>query len=257
MSQTLSRLRALTDEEANKLHPGDMHYRAYVGPPEQYDLMGATQFGLLCSLGLREWHRVLDFGCGSLRVGRLLIPFLRQGCYYGIDPSKWLIDDAISHHVTEALVALKKPTFLHHADFNAARAGDSFDFIVAQSIFSHAGPDILETILKGFRHAMSADGLAVVTAIHPGPSIVERPGTGWTYPECITYRPEDFTTIIAQAGLFERRIPWFHPRQTWHVLAKRPERLPPARHDHLLAGAILNVPDWAESLSAQQIPEPD
>ena len=70
MSQTLSRLRALSDAESNKLHPGDMHYRAYVGPPEQYDLMGATQFNLLCSLGLREWHRVLDFrlrgiACGS------------------------------------------------------------------------------------------------------------------------------------------------------------------------------------------------
>ena len=249
MSQVLARLRALSDAESDKLNAGDMHYRAFVGPPEQYDLMGATQFGLLCSLGLREWHRVLDFGCGSLRLGRLLIPFLRKGCYYGIEPNAWLIEDAINNHVTEALVVLKKPTFFGNADFNAAQAGDCFDFIVAQSIFSHAGPDLLEIALRGFRQAISEDGLAIVTAIHPGPSAVECPGLGWSYPECITYRPEDFAAAVSAAGLFERRIPWFHPRQTWHVLARTPSRLPPAHHDRVLAGAILNVPEWADSLS--------
>ncbi len=39
------------------LQPGDLNYRAYVGPPDQYDFMGATQFRLLTSLGLREEHR--------------------------------------------------------------------------------------------------------------------------------------------------------------------------------------------------------
>lgn len=51
-------------------------YRGYVGPEAQYDLMGATQFRLLCTLGLREHHTLLDFGCGSLRAGRLFIPYL-------------------------------------------------------------------------------------------------------------------------------------------------------------------------------------
>jgi cyclopropane fatty-acyl-phospholipid synthase-like methyltransferase len=62
--------------DASKLNPGDKHYKAYVGPPTQYDFMGATQFRLLCTLGLREQHKVLDFGCGSLRAGRLLLSYL-------------------------------------------------------------------------------------------------------------------------------------------------------------------------------------
>jgi hypothetical protein len=70
--------RDLSEEHAKQLRPGAEHYMAYVGPPDQYDLMGASQFGLLVTLGLRDTHRVLDFGCGSLRLGRQLIPYV--GC---------------------------------------------------------------------------------------------------------------------------------------------------------------------------------
>jgi hypothetical protein len=53
--------------------------------------MGATQFRLLTSLGLREHHSVLDFGCRSLREGRLLIPYLLPGRYYGLNPTTGLL----------------------------------------------------------------------------------------------------------------------------------------------------------------------
>ncbi len=59
--------RNLSEAEARRLEPGSEHYMAYVGPADQYDLMSATQFRLLTTLGLRSFHRLLDFGCGSLR----------------------------------------------------------------------------------------------------------------------------------------------------------------------------------------------
>jgi SAM-dependent methyltransferase len=58
--------------------------------------MGATQFRLLTTLGLREHHSLLDFGCGSLRAGRLLIPYLLPGRYYGLEPNRCLIEDGIN-----------------------------------------------------------------------------------------------------------------------------------------------------------------
>ena len=61
-------------------------YRSYVGPTHQYDLIGAAQFALLYALGLREHHRLLDIGCGSLRAGRMLISYLAPGGYTGVDP---------------------------------------------------------------------------------------------------------------------------------------------------------------------------
>ena len=42
------------------LKPGDPHYRAYVGPPEDYDLIAAMTFNLLTTLGLRQDHSLLS-----------------------------------------------------------------------------------------------------------------------------------------------------------------------------------------------------
>src|ERR1700724_2187949 len=78
---------------------GSPLFRAYVGPPRQFDFMGAPQFRLLTTLGLREHHSVLDFGCGSLRAGRLLIPYLLPGRYYGLEPNRWLVEDGISRQL--------------------------------------------------------------------------------------------------------------------------------------------------------------
>lgn len=60
------------------LKPGDAHYGAYVGPPEDYDLIAAMSFNLLTTLGLRQHYTLFDVGCGSLRIGRLLIPYLNR-----------------------------------------------------------------------------------------------------------------------------------------------------------------------------------
>src|SRR5260370_6583473 len=52
----------------------DSHYRAYVGLPDDYDLSAAGAFQLLRLLGLRQHHRLVDVGCGSLRCRRLFSP---------------------------------------------------------------------------------------------------------------------------------------------------------------------------------------
>lgn len=242
-------LRRLPDADARRLGAGADHYTAFVGPPDQYDVMGATQFALLVALGLRDRHRVLDFGCGSLRVGRLLISYLQRGNYHGLEPNSWLVEDAVERQVGRDQIAIKWPHFHAFGDFRADRCGTDFDFILAQSIFSHAGSDVVETALGGFRRALAGSGLALVTFVHPGQAgIVQTAASGWIYPECVAYPPASISTLVERNGLFGRALPWFHPRQTWYVLARDAGRLPPAALDRHLRGAILNVPEWQESL---------
>lgn len=93
------------------LKPGDPQYRAYVGPPEDYDLVAAMAFNLLTTLGLRQHHSLLDIGCGSLRIGRLLIPYLNRGKYFGVEPNEWLVDEGIRRELGETSVQIKRPTF--------------------------------------------------------------------------------------------------------------------------------------------------
>lgn len=196
---------------------GAGHYRAYVGPPADYDLVAAMTFNLLAALGCRQHHRVLDVGCGSLRVGRLLIPYLNVGGYAGVEPHDWLVSEGIEKEVGEDQVRVKKPRF-HVAD-NAdgfIREGATFDFVIAQSIFSHCGPDLLAAWLSQFARLLDDGGTAVVTYIEG----LDTDASGWIYPECVTFSSDTMARLAREHGLAFAPLHWKHPRQQWALLAK-------------------------------------
>lgn len=243
--------RSLSYEAAGSLRPGDEHYRSYVGPPGQFDVMGSAQFRLLATLGLRERHKVLDVGCGALRLGQLLIPFLAPGHYFGLDPNQWLVEDALEGQLGQDIVRVKKPQFFSHDDFSLSTCGDDFDFIVAQSILSHTGADLAQTILDEIAKCLAVDALALVTFVDHNASMESGySSSGWIYPQCVTFDPDEVETLATRAGLAQRPIPWFHPRQTWHVLARSPEMLPDPRFDYLLHGAVLRSEELQASVPA-------
>ena len=107
-----------TPDLGKHLLSGAKHYRAYIGSPDLYDLLAASHFRLVTLLGLREHHSFLDIGCGSLRAGKLLIPYLLPERYYGIEPNEWLVREGIEKEVGQGLVALKKATFAYVDDFS-------------------------------------------------------------------------------------------------------------------------------------------
>ena len=84
-------------------------HREFVGRPEAFDYLGGRHFMMLFALGLREHHRLLDFGCGSLRSGRLIIPYLASGNYYGIEPNQWLVRAGIQDELGESVLRAKEP----------------------------------------------------------------------------------------------------------------------------------------------------
>lgn len=225
------------------------HYSAYVGPPGQYDFMGATQFRLACTLGLREHHRLLDFGCGSLRAGRLFLPYLNAGCYFGVEPNRWLIEEAIANEFGgQEFVRLKQPRFDHNDDFRADVFGVNFDFIIAQSIFSHAGPDLVAKGLASFATVLKRDGLIMATFV-PSTTSGDVP-SGWLYPGCVAYQHDAVLQLAAGAGLATRKIPWFHPRQDWYLFAHDPARLPSDEDaERHLSGRVL----WDAELQRREI----
>ncbi len=203
---------------------GDHHYQAFVGPAHEYDIMGATQFALLYSLGLRARHRLLDIGCGSLRAGRLLIPYLDSQGYTGLDPNQWLIDQGIEMNIGRDLVEAKQPTFVYNDSFDVSDL-PPFDFIVAQSVASHTGPAMTRQLMASVHQALSPKGMAVVTFIHTGGA--ETSDEGWVYPQCVRYRRATIGGWLGEAGLKGTPIAWHHPRQTWWVIVHAGRPLPP------------------------------
>jgi len=199
------------------LKPGNSHYRAYVGPPEDYDLIAAMTFNLLTTLGLRQHHSLLDVGCGSLRIGRLLIPYLNRGKYFGVEPNEWLVEEGIKRELGETLVQIKRPTFVF-SDLpeTLAQAKVPFDFALAQSIFSHCGLDLIKGWLSAISRSLAQDGALVATFL---PGDEDSPRTGWVYPECVNYRPAALKRAAAEANLRFEILDWKHPRQTWALFA--------------------------------------
>lgn len=224
-------------------------YKAYVGPATQFDFMGATQFRLLTTLGLRHHHRLLDIGCGSLRAGRFFLSYLDAGNYYGIEPNQWLIDEAVEKDLGAEFIRLRAPHFSNNTEFDAREFGVKFDFLVAQSIFSHTGPELVQQALRNARHVLKENGLFLATFVHPEklPHMPQE-APGWSYPECTTFRPERILELIHKEGFFARPLPWYHPRQTWYAIALRKERLPYPSCDMHLSGTVLGDGEFAESL---------
>jgi SAM-dependent methyltransferase len=199
------------------LKPGDPQYRAYVGPPEDYDLIAAMTFNLLTTLGLRQHHSLLDIGCGSLRIGRLLIPYLNRGKYFGLEPNEWLVEEGIRRELGQSVVEIKHPTFfLTDSPTNIAKAETTFNFAVAQSIFSHCGLDLIKDWLSAISCSLAQDGALVATFLI-GEEDSAR--TGWIYPECVNYRPATLERAAKDVNLRFEILDWKHPRQTWALFA--------------------------------------
>jgi len=238
-------IRSLDVSAARALAAGDAHYRAFVGPPDRFDFMSASQFALLFALGLRDHHAVLDFGCGSLRLGRLLIPFLQASRYYGIDPNRWLIDDALARETGWSIVSLKEPHFSQNNDFRCDVFDRKFDFIVLQSIITHCGVSLTQHLIEQIGLALEPQGIAVFSIIEAYSDAPDSGEEGWIYPHCVAYREDTIIRWCARSGMTAKRLPWYHPGAVWYAAALDADRLPTSSDMTVLSGAVLFDPQFA------------
>ncbi len=211
----------MSDSDSNlgqDLPAGSKHYRAYVEPPQNYDKVSSMQFNLLIQLDLRETHSILDIGCGSLRAGRLFIPYLLPKKYFGIEPEKWLIDDGIKNELGQDIIEIKKPTFSYDDNFNFEEFNEKFDYIIAQSIFSHASETAIRKCAIEAKKVLKPKGIFVAT-FYEGDK--NHTGTKWTYPGNVYYTFEKIKEIFEDANLTCKRLDWIGS-QKW-ILIVNPE----------------------------------
>jgi SAM-dependent methyltransferase len=110
-------------------------HRTLVGG--RWDELGRLQFEFLKAQGLKPAHVLLDIACGSLRGGRLFIPYLEPGHYLGMDKSRDLIDAGCVKEIAADVLAARKPEFVVSERFEFERFSRKPDFCLAQSLFSH------------------------------------------------------------------------------------------------------------------------
>ena len=234
--------RELDDEVLGKgLPSGAMHYRAFIGSPEIYDLLASSHFRLLTWFGLREHHYVLDIGAGSLRVGKLLIVYLLPGRYFAIEPNRWLIEEGIEKECGYDFVQLKKPTFAYQSNFSCLQFGCQFDFIFAHSVFSHASLPQIRLCLEEASKCMKPESVFLATYKKGTRDYL---GNEWLYPERSEYRPETMVEVAETFGLRCQEVPFDTLiGQTW-VAFTEPE------HAEMVATIIASISGGIEGLAA-------
>ncbi len=202
----------------NEIQTGEKHYRAFVGSHNYYDIVGADQFNLLTFKGLREHHKVLDIGCGSLRAGRLLIPYLARNNYYGIEPEKWLVEDGFEKNLGNDIKEIKSPSFNYNGDFKFDMFDTNFDYLIACSIFSHASQSQIMKCLSSASNVMH-DNSFFFASFKQGETNYS--ADHWAYPEVITYRFEWMKKQANKYGLKCIKLDWISPHlQTWLLFSK-------------------------------------
>jgi hypothetical protein len=138
-------------------------------------------------------------GCGSLRAGRLFIPYLDRGCYFGIEPERWLLLDGISLHVGAGLRIRREPRFITgRRDFPLQEFGVQFDYVLAQSIFTHAAPEQVKQCLRNAAESVAPDG-QILANWQEGPKDSEL--REWRYPGCVNYTTDFMHTTGKACGL--------------------------------------------------------
>lgn len=206
-----------------ELEPGTRHFRAYVSKPAKYDLHGSNQFCLLTQLGMREYKYILDIGCGSLNLGRLLIPFLLPHRYFAVEPNKWLVEEGIKHHLGNDIMKLKNPRFLYVDNFAFDNFDQKFDFLIANSIFSHAFPKQIEQCLMKAKKVMHNDSIFVASFMKGVTNLFEN---YWCYPGLWQYTVQHIHDMVLKSGLYCKELQWSYPGvQTWFAISKSQDGL--------------------------------
>lgn len=195
----------------------DGEYRSHIGPSDFYDVQTAIQFNLLTALGLRDRHCLLDIGCGSLRAGRLLIPYLQPGHYFGIEPLPWLIQEGVDKEIGETMIQLKRPTFSHDENFSLGVFNQQFDFMIAQSIFSHTSQAQIRRCVAEAKKVLSPNGVFAATFFE-GPINYE--GDNWVAKA--DYTLAHMRQMVEQQGMACTPIDWSHPDPQQWILIHHP-----------------------------------
>ena len=196
-------------------------YSSYVGGTscEMWYYIGKMQYHFLVSAGLNPDNVFLDVGCGSLRLGQYLIPMLNQGNYYGLDARKDIVLEGFNNELLYDVVKQKQPKFFfnHNFDFSFI---DTFDYAMAQSLFTHLSMKHIEICLNNISNIMNNKSKFYFTFVlgdsSKNPKIEMHPGKGWRY---------NFTELEDAACKFNLKLEhigdWNHPRNQDIVLCQK------------------------------------
>lgn len=172
--------------------PGDSSRGAGAGQLDVWQ-RGAGTFRFLASYGLTPLSKVVDYGCGSLRIGMHFIDHLAPGRYWGVDVTPRFFEDG-KRLMDPRLIAGKQPRLdvISEQTLRAIAAWQP-DWVFSVSVLMHVPPAEVEDFLRKVTGLLSPGARAVVLFDRTEQNARTAP-MSWTYSEaflCETLRRID------------------------------------------------------------------
>lgn len=125
---------------------------------------GQANFEFLLGQGIEPQHVCVDFGCGSLRVGRLLMAYLEPGHYWGLDLSFRFIEEGTAS-LEPAFMDRRRPNLriIDEASLGEVRRARA-DFLISIGVLIHVPPAELDDYLSQLMSCLGNQTRAFVTA---------------------------------------------------------------------------------------------
>lgn len=133
-------------------------------------------------VGFDHKTRVLEYGCGSLRVGSVFIDYLEPGHFFGMDVEPGLIE--IGKKMLPAnVLAEKRPTLTDIGSEAVDRAlAFQADFIYANSVAFHVHPDDLENFCINLAKVASKPDAILIFDARLSETPLRYNSRGWAWP---------------------------------------------------------------------------
>jgi SAM-dependent methyltransferase len=144
---------------------------------------GASKFKKFKSiLEIARTDRVLDYGCGTLRIGVHFIKYLKPKCFMGLDPIPELIEHGKCLLGTK-LLAAKAPVLARIDELGLAAAEQfSADAVISSDVAFHIHPDEAPDYFRKLSRVTCKNGARLVF----DGKITDRPyrynESGWSWP---------------------------------------------------------------------------
>jgi hypothetical protein len=163
-----------------KLKRGKAH--PAIGPAAKAARGEREMIDVLLQHGLQQHHVFVDYGCGSLRLGRPLVEFLQPGKFWGLDIAQEFLDEGV-RYIGPALNQEKRPhlRIIDEVGLAAAKAARP-DFIAAWHVCGKIPDQILDSFFRKVLGLMHA-GTQVFLQFEDSGKREQVHGLAWSLPE--------------------------------------------------------------------------
>lgn len=119
------------------------------------------QVSQLMRAGLKPHHDFLDIGCGWLRLGAALLPYLEEGRYHGIESTETNL--SMGREFLRRLDIRSQPILECDAHFRFEKFGKAFEFAFCHAVFTHLSHAQIEECFANLAPVMKPGGLGLFT----------------------------------------------------------------------------------------------